>query len=173
MTSLEVDVELLILILPAWVANATPAFLSKFVYFNHPIDFGKKFIDGRRMLGDGKTIEGFLSGILAGTLVGYLLNTYSFHDPYASFVLATGSMLGDSIGSFMKRRIGYKRGQHAWGLDELPFIVTALVFYHLFYDQIITIDNLQPLLFVLIITFIAHNIANIFFAWLASRFRLQ
>ncbi|RLE70455.1 MAG: CDP-2,3-bis-(O-geranylgeranyl)-sn-glycerol synthase [Thermoprotei archaeon] len=171
MTSLEIDIDLLILILPAWVANATPAFLSKFIHFNHPIDFGKKFIDGRRLLGDGKTLEGFLSGVLAGTLTGSLLGAYSLHDPYASLALATGSMLGDSIGSFLKRRMGYERGQHAWGLDELPFIATALTFYHLFYDDIIVVENIQPLLFILVLTFIVHNITNIFFSWLISKFR--
>ncbi len=171
MASLKMDPELLILILPAWIANATPAFLSKFLHFSHPIDFGKNFVDGRRVLGDGKTIEGFLSGVLVGTLSGYIMNMYSLHDPYASFVLATGSMIGDSIGSFFKRRLGYERGEHAWGLDELPFITAALIFYHLFYDVIITPSNASPLLSVLVLTFIVHNATNMFFSWLVDRIR--
>ncbi|MEM2192310.1 MAG: CDP-archaeol synthase [Candidatus Hadarchaeales archaeon] len=53
-------------ILPAYVANATPVVLGG----GRPIDGGRKFIDGRPIFGPGKTIRGFIAGLIAGSLVG-------------------------------------------------------------------------------------------------------
>ncbi|MDK2383642.1 MAG: CDP-archaeol synthase, partial [Candidatus Korarchaeota archaeon] len=67
------DLTILILkslwyILPAYMANMSPVIFGG----GRPLDMGKKFLDGRRILGDHKTIKGFASGILIGTLVGCL-----------------------------------------------------------------------------------------------------
>ncbi|HDD42302.1 MAG TPA: CDP-archaeol synthase, partial [Nitrososphaeria archaeon] len=37
-----------------------------------------------------------------------------------------GTILGDIFGSFVKRRLGLKRGQPAPGLDQLGFVCFAL-----------------------------------------------
>ncbi len=60
-------------ILPAYFANATPVIFGG----GAPADFGRKFSDGRRILGDGKTWRGLFAGIFFGTLaavvIGYLV----------------------------------------------------------------------------------------------------
>lgn len=113
-------------ILPAYVANATPIVLGG----GRPIDAGKKFTDGRPIFGAGKTVQGFIAGLAAGTFVGLLqgiaAGTLSRYLALG-FLLALGALLGDLLGSFIKRRLGIKRGGLAPGLDQLSFVVVALL----------------------------------------------
>ena len=60
--------ELVLLILPAYFANSVPVVLGG----GAPIDGGKKWKDGQRLFGDGKTVRGFFAGVLAGIAVGAL-----------------------------------------------------------------------------------------------------
>jgi hypothetical protein len=64
-------------IFPAYVSNATPVVVVRFLARRHPIDFGRVFVDGRRVLGDGKTFEGLFSGTAAGFLTGALIHLYT------------------------------------------------------------------------------------------------
>lgn len=113
-------------ILPAYVANATPVVLGG----GRPIDANKKFTDGRPIFGAGKTAQGFIAGLAAGTFVGLLQGiaegTLS-HYLALGFLLALGALLGDLLGSFIKRRLGIERGGAAPGLDQLSFVVVALL----------------------------------------------
>ncbi|MFW9962126.1 MAG: CDP-2,3-bis-(O-geranylgeranyl)-sn-glycerol synthase [Candidatus Sifarchaeia archaeon] len=131
--------------LSAWIANATPVIGGG----GSPIDGGRRFRDGRRILGNGKTTRGFLVGIFFGTLTGigqflaapylkpilaqfvtitpemdYVLN---ISVPVA-FLLSLGSLTGDVIGSFIKRRINVKSGDPSPFLDQMGFIIMALIF---------------------------------------------
>ncbi len=119
----------LIFMLPPYVANASPLVFSKIIKPCHPLDFGLFFVDGRRILGDGKTVEGFIVGVAAGTLVGAALVVFHLHSLTSSFVLSLGALTGDALGSFVKRRLCFKRGEHAVFLDELPFIITAFALH--------------------------------------------
>jgi CDP-2,3-bis-(O-geranylgeranyl)-sn-glycerol synthase len=105
-------------ILPAYVANATPVVLGG----GPPLDMGRRFIDGRRILGEGKTIRGFGCGLIAGSTIGALQGV-----PWLGFLLALGALLGDLAGSFIKRRLGISRGEAVPGLDQLYFVVGALL----------------------------------------------
>ncbi len=62
----------------AMVANASPVFLRR----GTPIDMGRTFLDGRRLLGDGKTFEGYFLGLFFGYTVAVveslLLNDQRF-----------------------------------------------------------------------------------------------
>ncbi len=114
-------------ILPAYLANA-----SALVVGGGPaLDGGRNFRDGRRILGDGVTIRGTAGGIVVGTLVGTTQGIIE-GDPQVGLLLGlamgSGAMLGDSLGSFTKRRLGIPRGQPAFLLDQLGFLVVALAF---------------------------------------------
>jgi CDP-2,3-bis-(O-geranylgeranyl)-sn-glycerol synthase len=131
--------------LPAWIANSTPVLGGG----GRPIDGGHYFWDGRRLLGKGKTIRGFLVGIIFGTLIGVV---QFFAAPYlrpllAMYVTVTaemdyvlfmqiptailmsfGALTGDLVGSFIKRRINVKSGDPSPVMDQLGFIIMALIF---------------------------------------------
>ena len=160
---LEIIINIFWLIIPAYCANFFPVLLKG----KHPIDFGKKFIDGFRLFGDGKTIEGFFGGIFFGIFIGLLLiylqpfiqqfYTLQFqHNLLTVFLLTTGAISGDIIGSFVKRRFGIERGEPAPLLDQLDFLVFSLVLV-----SIVRNLNLYFVVFLVIITPIIHYSANL------------
>jgi CDP-2,3-bis-(O-geranylgeranyl)-sn-glycerol synthase len=124
----------LLLICPPYVANGSAVLASK-LKWRHPVDFGKMLPDGRRVFGDGKTYEGLLIGISAGTLVGYLPNIacprLALHD---ALILSAAAMLGDLLGAFIKRRLCMPRGYPAVPLDQLDFILASLLVYSIYAD---------------------------------------
>jgi len=127
---LKVVLKCLWFILPAYIANATPVVISHIIGGGTPIDRGKNFIDGKRILGDGKTIEGFIGGVLVGTLFGIIqalvINNYGII--VQALLLSLGAMVGDLFGSFIKRRLGLARGAPAPLLDQLDFLLGAIAF---------------------------------------------
>ncbi len=141
-------------ILPAYVANATPVVLGG----GRPIDAGKKFIDGRPIFGAGKTVQGFIAGLAAGTFVGLFqgiaAGTLS-HYLALGFLLALGALLGDLLGSFIKRRLSIKRGDAALGLDQLSFVVLALLA-----ASPLTLPSWEIVLTIIIITLPIHLATN-------------
>ena len=134
----------LFLMLPAFLPNSAAVLFGGGV----PVDFGKSW-RGKRILGDGKTWTGLVGGIAAGTAFGLLLliiacpfdrtNFWGFGG-YPSnmgvvLVLATGSLMGDMVGAFIKRRLGMQRGQKAPVLDQYDFIVGAMVLVLIIYPS--------------------------------------
>ncbi|MCS7117831.1 MAG: CDP-2,3-bis-(O-geranylgeranyl)-sn-glycerol synthase [Thaumarchaeota archaeon] len=120
----------LVYVFPAYVANGAPVVAVRLIGTTHPLDFGRKFFDGRRLLGDGKTVEGLVSALSAGILTGVLLwlaSPNSFSSVMEPVVLSVGAVLGDVAGSFLKRRAGIERGAPVPVLDQLGFLVTALL----------------------------------------------
>lgn len=53
---------------PAFIANMGMTIVGTIGKWNRPIDSGKNFIDGERLFGDGKTVKGFLGGIVVGLI---------------------------------------------------------------------------------------------------------
>lgn len=136
----------LILISPAYLANSVPVLLKG----KKPIDRGMNFIDGRRIFGDGKTIEGFLSGLASGTILGAV-----FGYPVHSFLLSLGALVGDLVGAFIKRRLGMPRGHPAPVLDQLDFVIGALAFVSIVYPV-----TFEQFLFLALVTPPVHLLAN-------------
>lgn len=116
------------LVLPALIANGTPVVVSKKLIKGglHPVDFGKT-IRGRRILGEGKTWEGTISGIVAGLVIGIPVALYFKLSIWFGGVIATLALLGDMVGSFVKRMAGLPRGACVVLLDQLDFYVFALL----------------------------------------------
>lgn len=123
--SLQIVGQALWFIFPAYVANGAPVVVGG----GPPIDGGKKLSDGYRIFGDGKTIRGFVLGLLVGSIAGVLQSVIWSRPGGWSVVifLALGALLGDLVGSFIKRRGGLQRGRPAPGLDQLGFVVGALL----------------------------------------------
>jgi len=160
-------VKSLLILFPAYAANGFPPLARGRI----PIDFNKKWYDGNRILGDGKTIEGFSLGLLAGTFVGALessvvplINSYAsvwnIQIPSMNFLIALlislGTLCGDLCGSFIKRRLGLKRGKEVLFLDQWNFIIGSIIFVFMF-----TEITIWMIIIMLLTTFIIHRIANI------------
>lgn len=109
------------------VANASPV-LSK---GSHPIDHGRLYRDGNRLFGDGKTYEGLVTGLIAGSSVAVIESTFTSYPiewAITGSFMAAGALLGDLFGAFIKRRLGMKRGAPAPLLDQLDFVLGAYLF---------------------------------------------
>lgn len=123
------DLALLIIsalefIFPAYCANATPVLAGG----GAKMDFGKSFFDGKRVFGDNKTFRGFFFGLAIGFLVG-LMEVATFHFTILfAFLIPLGALLGDLTGAFVKRRIGIAPGGLLPIVDQVDFVVGAVVF---------------------------------------------
>lgn len=130
------------LILPAYIANASALLLGGGI----PIDFGKKWRGGNRILGDGKTWRGLFIGTFIGMTAGFgfsVISKIALNIDFPIkindftgfplmipilFSLCFGALMGDIIESFFKRRIGKKRGENWIPFDQLDFILGVLFF---------------------------------------------
>jgi len=162
MTIIEILVTAIWLMLPAYITNASAAFFGG----KTPIDRGI-FWGNTRVLGDGKTYEGFFKGFSCGFLFGIVqqLFLHSFgHFPSfltALFCLSAGAMLGDIAGSFVKRRLGVKRGAPLPLVDQLDFVGGAWLLLLLFAREwFIEAFSLEMIITVLLLTPLLHLLTN-------------
>ena len=138
----EILIQALWIVLPAYIANASALLIGG----GTPIDFGRTWKDGRRILGDGKTWRGLISGAFIGMTGGFGLSVVAIYANNSDFAflglsnfgrfplmipiiggICFGALLGDITESFLKRRIGKNRGEDWIPFDQLDFIVGALV----------------------------------------------
>jgi CDP-2,3-bis-(O-geranylgeranyl)-sn-glycerol synthase len=111
-------------IFPAYCANAVPVLAGG----GPKMDFDRNFIDGKRVFGNNKTFRGFFFGWAVGAMVG-LLETFLFGFPILFCVLTPlGALLGDLCGAFLKRRLGIAPGGLLPIVDQIDFVVGAIVF---------------------------------------------
>ncbi|MBU0586069.1 CDP-2,3-bis-(O-geranylgeranyl)-sn-glycerol synthase [Candidatus Micrarchaeota archaeon] len=154
-------INLVIFVLPAYIANALPVLLGGGI----AMDFGRKFSDGKRILGNGKTIMGFLGGVVSGICAGGVISYYYllpfFPDVKTQFIcfafMSLGTMIGDALGSFMKRRMGMDDGK-PFVLDQLMFLAVALVFAMPFVS--LEVYDIVPLIFLFAMTYFLHLGSN-------------
>ena len=119
--------EALIFIFPAYCANAVPVLTGGGL----PMDFGRNFLDGRRILGKNKTFRGFLFGWGIGFLVGMadgLIFGFSQYGVMFSILTPLGALCGDLGGAFMKRRLSIAPGGLLPVVDQVDFVIGAILF---------------------------------------------
>ena len=195
-------ITVLILYGPAYLANTGAMLFGKWIpdatgLPKIPIDQGRNWYDGNRILGDGKSWNGLLGGSFVSALLMLTSHTlweersfenskpfvdpleltnesdwfWMFNDSLTAFILGfllgLACLIGDSLGSFIKRRRGLKRegdiSSKAPILDTMPFAISIFLFgFILFPGQILTQDVLvMPIIILLIITPIIHRLTNI------------
>jgi CDP-2,3-bis-(O-geranylgeranyl)-sn-glycerol synthase len=116
-------VEAMKFIFPAYCANAVPVIAGG----GQPMDFGKNFLDGKRIFGKNKTFRGFFFGLVVGIAVG-MVEWMLFDYPFLFSVLSPlGALLGDLTAAFLKRRLGIAPGDLFPIVDQIDFVVGALV----------------------------------------------
>ncbi|MFX1318304.1 MAG: CDP-2,3-bis-(O-geranylgeranyl)-sn-glycerol synthase [Promethearchaeota archaeon] len=162
--------------LPTYVANGFAVF-GKFIRPRHTIDGGRILEDGQPVFGPGKTWEGFIVGFVAGVLIGLLqivtapillsiIVQYVYLPPELVpivlitlplvILVALGALVGDLVGSFIKRRFMIARGRPAPLLDQLDFLIGAMLL-----GALITPIHWVLAIFMVILTPIIHLAANI------------
>ncbi len=145
-------------IFPAYATNGAPVIFVRLVKNPHPLDGGTLFLDGKRILGDGKTLEGLISGLIAGIIAGFVLTLLQafLYRCFLEFVLlCIGAIVGDIFGSFIKRRIGIKRGGAAPILDQLGFLFFSIATAWSVMGPPIWVDELS-IIFLILLTFFLH-----------------
>ncbi|MES2014231.1 MAG: CDP-archaeol synthase [Patescibacteria group bacterium] len=118
-----------------------------------PFDASKLFFDGRRILGDSTTWGGLLVVVILGVLAEFIF-------PHAHFfILSLLVFLGHAVGSFIKRRLSFARGQFLPFVDHGDYVLAAGIYllathalsiFGLFFAYVLT------LLITPLVTFIAH-----------------
>ena len=143
----------IIFIFPAYCANATPVIAGGGL----PMDLGRKFIDAKPIFGKNKTFRGFFVGLLVGTGVG-LLESKIFNLPLMfGLLLSLGALFGDLAGAFLKRRLGIAPGNLLPVVDQVDFVLGALLFSLLLSPSLLT---WELALTVLLITPPIHLLTN-------------
>jgi CDP-2,3-bis-(O-geranylgeranyl)-sn-glycerol synthase len=120
-------IEAVKFIFPAYCANATPVLAGG----GTRMDFGKNFYDGKRIFGDNKTFRGFFFGWGVGIGVGLvegLVFGFQSYPVLFSLLIPLGALLGDLTGAFLKRRLGIAPGGLLPIVDQVDFVVGAVVF---------------------------------------------
>jgi len=155
-----------------------------------PMDFGRTY-KGNRIFGAGKTWEGFIFGGLTGVFAGEMQQLISFATGQSAFevmgmkfygtfdpdlrplmsvgalavtaCLSYGGLLGDLIKSFIKRRLGLKRGSRSpFLMDQLDFVAGAwLITIPIFWRWFFSVFGIINIIVVLIMTPLIHRATNI------------
>jgi CDP-2,3-bis-(O-geranylgeranyl)-sn-glycerol synthase len=152
-------------ILPAIVANMAPVFVR--IGPATPIDGGRVWKDGKRILGDHKTWRGLIAATLIAAFVGFLQMTVceswqSFvcsevhMTPLLGGVLGFFAIVGDAVKSFFKRRQNFKPGAAWWPWDTIDFMVAALLIGFLVSESL----TWKMALILLIVTPLGHRAIN-------------
>ena len=150
-------------IFPAYCANAVPVIFGG----GRPVDFGKIFLDGKPILGSHKTLRGFFSGLLVGTLVGFIQTLLFQHflsqhyaqfryDVLLGFVISLGALVGDLVESFIKRRLDLPPGSPLPIGDQLDFVAGAILF-----SLAVSPPSLLTIVIILVLTLPIHFLTNL------------
>jgi len=139
------------LFLPAYFANAAPVLL----HGGGPLDGGKNWTDGKRILGDHKTLWGTLSGAAVGSAVGVVQG-----NAVQGILFAVGAIGGDLLFAFIKRRLGIPPGKPLPLWDQVGFIILAILLGSLVEPR----PTWQQDVAMIITTVPVHYITNLF-AW--------
>ncbi|WP_407410380.1 CDP-2,3-bis-(O-geranylgeranyl)-sn-glycerol synthase [Methanobrevibacter sp.] len=163
-------VTTLYFILPAYFSNGGGLVFGGGL----PVDFGKSDSKGNRWIGDGVTWRGLIGGTIIGIITGavqgyfgpqiiaefgdYIITPIITSIPEGiliGFLLGFGALLGDAIGSFLKRRLGIGRGKPAPILDQLDFLIVALILV-----SFVVKLNWLFIVIAIVMTLVIHLIAN-------------
>ncbi len=111
------------------VANLAPIFGQRLLRNRtaFPLDCGWRFLDGRPLLGPSKTWRGYLFTIPITIACAWVEG----FDLTMGLVFSLGVLAGDTVTSFIKRRLGLVSGVQAPGLDQvLESLLPLLVVQH-------------------------------------------
>ena len=139
------------LFLPAYFANAAPVLL----HGGGPLDGGMNWSDGKRILGDHKTVHGTLYGVAVGAAVALAQGNLA-----QGLLFSVGAILGDLLFAFIKRRLGIQPGKPLLLWDQVGFIILAILLGSLIEPR----PTWQQDIAMIVTTIPVHYTSNLF-AW--------
>lgn len=161
---------------PTGLANVAAFCSGKIPYiksFSYPVDFNKKF-RGKRILGDHKTIRGFIFGIVVGVITVYIqillfqnfkflrdiipIDYNSINPVILGGLEGFGALFGDSFKSFFKRQMGILPGKSWFPFDQIDYVLGAIFFTALYIPL-----SLIQYVTVFVLGFLIHYTTRIFF----------
>jgi len=151
MEIIQLIIEALKFIFPAYCSNAIPVITGG----GRPIDGGKIFFDGKAIFGKNKTFRGFFSALGVGMAVGLVESAFFGYHIFFGLLLSLGALFGDLTGAFVKRRLGLVPGDLLPVMDQVDFIVGAILF-----SLPLQIVYWELILMVLVITPPLHLLTN-------------
>lgn len=191
----------LLYIVPAYISNASMVITGG----GKPIDGGRYFRDGKRILGDHKTWNGLKGPLYIGIPISFFIfllfiilwepiediifgataqgQYLLYYDPkifkyyfiggefpinflvlIVRIILASyGAVVGDLMGSFLKRRFDIKSGAPFWIVDQLDFALLALLFVSIpgfISPNLFLLPDVFIIVFLIILTPAVSIIAN-------------
>ena len=154
----------LIFILPAYFANMMPVYINGIAR----MDAGFDFFDSRPLFGKNKTIGGLFSATLSGGMMGIAMHFYfpevlGGFPVWIGFIQGIAVIIGDTIGSFVKRRLNVLPGGPFPIVDQIGFVIASYLLCMLF----IPIPLIWPLIFIplTLILHIGSNYVAYKFGW--------
>jgi CDP-2,3-bis-(O-geranylgeranyl)-sn-glycerol synthase len=73
----------------------------------------------------------------------------------------SGALIGDIIGSFVKRRLKMKQGDMLPVFDQVGFVIFAYVFYLFVFPPPLNLPPMDFIVYVSLITFFVHILTNL------------
>ena len=143
--------KFLFFIFPSAIANIVPVLVRKIDFLNIPVDFHLKF-KGQPIFGKNKTIRGVFFGVLAAMLYGSVTELGTLSSATMGFL----ALLGDLLGSFIKRRLSIYPGQTCFPLDQIDWSVLPITY--LFINALISV---KQALIIFILCTVLHPVINL------------
>jgi CDP-2,3-bis-(O-geranylgeranyl)-sn-glycerol synthase len=166
------------LAIPTALANIAPIPAAKIPLlknFNYPLDFHKTY-NGKRILGDHKTIRGIIIGVLVAIITVYLqiflyknsaiirsislINYTTINPILLGGLQGFGALMGDAAKSFFKRQMGIPSGKSWVPFDQIDFVLGSILFTSWYVHP-----TLQQCIIALLLGFILHTVIT-FFGWI-------
>lgn len=168
--------KIILFLLPAYFANMAPILVkNKFLFINIPVDFNKTLF-GQPIFGKNKTVRGFIAGIIASIGIVWI-EQMLFHFDFMKklslinydqqnflilgFLFGFGTLFGDLIKSFFKRRLKIDPGQSIKIIDQIDYVVGSLFFISVVYVPSLDIVILS-IFISLILTIMINHLAYYF-----------
>jgi CDP-2,3-bis-(O-geranylgeranyl)-sn-glycerol synthase len=146
-------VSALVIMVPTYCTNGAPVLFGG----GKAVDLGRSLWDGERIFGDHKTIRGFAAGLIVGIIVGVTESLVLGQSAFVVAVLTSlGALLGDLAGAFLKRRLRIKPGGSLPGVDQLDFVIGAVLAVSAFFSL-----TLETVLILLLVTPPLHFLTNV------------
>jgi CDP-2,3-bis-(O-geranylgeranyl)-sn-glycerol synthase len=139
------------LFLPAYFANAAPVLL----HGGGSLDGGRSWSDGKRILGDHKTVYGTAAGIAVGALFAVVQG-----NALQGTLFAVGAIGGDLLFAFIKRRLGLEPGKPLPLWDQVGFVIIAILLGSIVLPR----PTWQQDVAMILTTIPVHYVSNLF-AW--------